>query len=194
MKIMIKPLLRPALVLFALLTLICGVFYPYMIAGIGQIVFPHQANGSLVLKKGHVVGSSLIGQEFSSPNYFWGRPSATSPMPDNATSSGGSNLGPSNPALVDAIKGRIAALKAADPGNTNPIPVDLVTASASGLDPEISIAAANYQATRIARVRKLSVESVLGLIARYSKFQYFKFLGEPRVNVLELNLALDRLN
>ncbi|TCT10387.1 K+-transporting ATPase ATPase C chain [Paralcaligenes ureilyticus] len=194
MKIMIKPLLRPALVLFALLTLLCGVFYPYMIAGIGQIVFPYQANGSLVLKNGHVVGSALIGQEFSSPHYFWGRQSATSPMPDNAASSGGSNLGPSNPALVDAIKGRIAALKAADPGNTNPIPVDLVTASASGLDPEISIAAANYQATRIARVRKLSVETILGLIARHSKFQYFKFLGEPRVNVLELNLALDRLN
>ncbi|WP_207915060.1 potassium-transporting ATPase subunit KdpC [Paralcaligenes ureilyticus] len=189
-----KPLLRPALVLFALLTLLCGVFYPYMIAGIGQIVFPYQANGSLVLKNGHVVGSALIGQEFSSPHYFWGRQSATSPMPDNAASSGGSNLGPSNPALVDAIKGRIAALKAADPGNTNPIPVDLVTASASGLDPEISIAAANYQATRIARVRKLSVETILGLIARHSKFQYFKFLGEPRVNVLELNLALDRLN
>lgn len=194
MKIMIKPLLRPALVLFALLTLICGVFYPYMIAGIGQIVFPYQANGSLVLKNGHVVGSALIGQEFSSPHYFWGRPSATSPMPDNATSSGGSNLGPSNPALVDTIKGRIATLKAADPGNTNPIPVDLVTASASGLDPEISIAAANYQATRIARVRKLSVETVLGLIARHRKFQYFRFFGEPRVNVLELNLALDRLN
>ncbi len=194
MKIMIKPLLRPAFVLFALLSLICGVFYPYMIAGIGQIAFPRQADGSLVLKNGHVIGSSLIGQEFSSPDYFWGRPSATSPMPDNATSSGGSNLGPSNPALVDAIKSRIAALKAVDPGNTNPIPVDLVTASASGLDPEISIAAANYQAARIARLRKLPVEAVLGLIARHGKFRYFKFLGEPRVNVLELNLALDRLN
>ena len=191
---MIKPLLRPAFVLFALLTLICGVFYPYMIAGIGQIVFPYEANGSLVQKNHQIVGSSLIGQDFSSPNYFWGRLSATSPMPDNAASSGGSNLGPSNPALAAAVKSRIAALRAADPGNSSPIPVDLVTSSASGLDPEISIAAANYQATRIARERKLSMKSVLNLIARHSKFQYFKFFGEPRVNVLELNLALDRLS
>lgn len=187
-----KALIRPALVLFAVLTLICGVVYPYAIAGIGQLVFSDQAGGSLVTRNGQVVGSKLIGQAFSSPRYFWGRPSATTPMPNNGTASGGSNLGPTNPALIDAIKSRIDALKAVDPANTAPIPVDLVTASASGLDPDISLAAAYYQAGRIARERNIAPEIVRQLIEQHSQKQYFGFLGEPRVNVLQLNLALDQ--
>lgn len=187
-----KSILRPAFVLFAALTIICCVVYPYAVTGIGQVAFAHEAEGSLVSRNGQAVGSILIGQAFSSPKYFWGRPSATSPMSNNAASSGGSNLGPTNPALIDAVKGRVDALKAADPGNTLPIPVDLVTASASGLDPDISIAAAYYQATRIARERKLSVESVRSLIDQQRQSQYFGFFGEPRVNVLALNLALDQ--
>ncbi len=187
-----KSILRPAFVLFSALTIICCVFYPYAVTGIGKVAFAHQAEGSLVSRSGQLVGSILIGQAFSSPKYFWGRPSATSPTPNNAVSSGGSNLGPTNPALIDAVKGRIDALKAADPGNTVPIPVDLVTASASGLDPDISIAAAYYQAPRIARERKSSVESVRNLIDQQRQSQYFGFFGEPRVNVLALNLALDQ--
>jgi K+-transporting ATPase ATPase C chain len=187
-----KSILRPAFVLFAALTVICCVVYPYAVTGIGQLAFAHQAEGSLVSRNGQPVGSILIGQAFSSPKYFWGRPSATSPMSNNAASSGGSNLGPTNPALIDAVKGRVDALKAVDPGNTAPIPVDLVTASASGLDPDISIAAAYYQAPRIARERKLSVESVHNLIDQQKQSQYFGFFGEPRVNVLALNLALDQ--
>jgi potassium-transporting ATPase KdpC subunit len=183
--------LRPALVLFVILTLVCCVVYPLAITGIGHVAFANEAEGSLVARGGQPVGSMLIGQTFSSPRYFWGRPSATSPMPDNATSSGGSNLGPTNPALIDAVKGRIDALKAADPANTAPIPVDLVTASGSGLDPEISLAAAYYQAGRIARERKLAVEQVRSLIDAHSQQQYFGFFGEPRVNALALNLALD---
>lgn len=185
-------ILRPAFVLFAALTLLCGVLYPYAITGIGQIAFSSQAAGSLVLRDGQPVGSSLIGQAFSSPKYFWGRPSATSPMPNNATASSGSNQGPLNPALIDAVKGRINALKAADPANTAPIPVDLVTASASGLDPEISVAAAYYQAARIARERQLPVDEVRNIIDQHRKSQYLGFFGEPRVNVLALNLALDQ--
>jgi K+-transporting ATPase ATPase C chain len=187
-----KTILRPALVLFAILTLICGVLYPFAMTGIGQLAFASEANGSLVSLDGKTVGSSLIGQAFSSPKYFWGRPSATSPMPNNGTSSGGSNLGPLNPALTDAIKGRIDALKAADPGNAAPIPVDLVTASASGLDPEISVAAAYYQTARVARERHLSNEQVKTLIGRETRPQYLGFFGEPRVNVLALNLSLDQ--
>jgi potassium-transporting ATPase KdpC subunit len=186
-----KSILRPALVLFAVLSLICGVLYPYAITGIAQLAFADQAAGSLVPSEGAPVGSSLIGQAFSSPHYFWGRPSATTPMPNNAESSGGSNLGPTNPAQIDAIKGRVDALKAADPGNAEPIPVDLVTASGSGLDPEISLAAAYYQAPRIARERKLALDAVHSLIDKHGKSQYFGFLGEPRVNVLMLNIALD---
>ncbi len=187
-----KSILRPAFVLFAVLTLICGVLYPYAITGIGQIAFARQANGSIVLRDGQPVGSSLIGQSFSSPKYFWGRPSATGPMANNAGASSGSNQGPLNPALIDAVKGRIDALKAGDPANIAPIPVDLVTASASGLDPEISLAAAFYQAGRIARERQLTVEQVQSIIDQYKQSQYLGFFGEPRVNVLALNLALDQ--
>ena len=187
-----KSIVRPALVLFAALTLICGVLYPFAITGIGNIAFARQAAGSLVVRDGQPVGSALIGQAFSSARYFWGRPSATGPMPNNAASSGGSNLGPSNPAQIDAVKGRIDALKAADPANAAAIPVDLVTASGSGLDPEISLAGAYYQAARIARERKLTVGQVRSMIAERSQPQYFGFFGEPRVNVLALNLALDQ--
>ncbi|MDO9420934.1 MAG: potassium-transporting ATPase subunit KdpC [Herminiimonas sp.] len=187
-----KSTLRPALVLFFVLTLICGVIYPYAITGIGKLAFKEQAEGSLVSRNGKVVGSSLIGQSFSSPQYFWGRPSATGPMPNNATASSGANQGPLNPALIDNVKGRIDALKAVDPTNTAPIPVDLVTASASGLDPEISLAAAQYQAGRIARERKMSLEEVQSIIGKHSQGQYLGFFGEPRVNVLALNLALDQ--
>jgi K+-transporting ATPase ATPase C chain len=188
--------LRPAVTVFAALTLICGVIYPLAVTGIGQAVFPAQAAGSLVEVNGKAVGSSLIGQAFSAPQYFWGRPSATGPMPNNAAGSGGANQGPTNPALLDAVKGRIDALKAAESAsgalNTGAIPVDLVTASASGLDPEISVAAARYQAGRVAAVRKISHEQVLALIERQTQAQWLGFFGEARVNVLALNLALDR--
>jgi K+-transporting ATPase ATPase C chain len=185
-------ILRPAIVLFMALSVICGVLYPFAITGIAQVFFSDQAGGSLVAGTDRgLIGSSLIGQAFTSPRYFRGRPSATSPMPNNAVSSGGSNLGPTNRALIDAIKSRVDALKAADPDNAAPIPVDLVTASASGLDPEISLAAAYYQAPRIARERKLSMESVRAIIDRRAERQYLGFFGEPRVNVLLLNLALD---
>ena len=188
-----KAILRPALVLFVLLSLLTGIVYPFAITGIAQAAFPKQAAGSLVERDGKVVGSLLIGQSFSDSKYFWSRPSATSPMPNNATSSGGSNLGPSNPALVDAVKGRVAALRAADPGNAAPVPIDLVTASASGLDPEISVAAAEYQVARVARTRGLPVERVRALVRERSQGQMLGFLGEARVNVLALNLALDAL-
>lgn len=187
-----KLLLRPALALFAALTLICGILYPYTITLIGQGAFPRQAAGSLITRDGRPIGSALIGQAFSSPGYFWGRPSATSPMPNNAAASGGSNLGPSNPTQIEAVKARIAVLRAADPGNTAPIPVDLATASASGLDPEISVASAYYQLGRIARARHLTVDALRSMIDQYKKSRYFDLFGEPRVNVLELNLALDR--
>lgn len=188
-----KSMLRPLLTLFIGLSLICGVLYPYCIALIGQTIFPYQANGSLLSKHDRLIGSTLIGQMFSSPQYFWGRPSATTPMGNNALSSGGSNFGPSNPALIDAIKSRVQALKALDPKNTMPIPVDLVTASASGLDPEVSVAAAYYQAARIARQRKVSQEKIRHLIAQYTLPKYLDFFGEARVNVLQLNLALDQM-
>lgn len=187
-------LLRPALSLFVALTLITGVAYPYLTAGIGQAIFPDQAAGSLIVKDGKPVGSTLIGQNFSDPKYFWGRLSATSPQANNASASSGSNLGPLNPALQDAVKGRIDALKAADAANQAPIPVDLVTASASGLDPHISPAAAEYQINRVAKVRKLDAKAVREVVAKHSEGRQFGIFGEPRVNVLALNLELDTLH
>ena len=184
---------RPAIVLFLILTAITGVIYPLGVTGIAQAVFPTQAGGSLLIKDGKPVGSTLIGQSFSDPKHFWGRPSATAPQPYNGLASGGSNLGPLNPTLTDGIKTRIAALRAADPGNRAPIPVDLVTASGSGLDPEISLAAAYYQASRVARARGLQPEPVRALIAAHAQGRWLGILGEPRVNVLELNLALEGL-
>ncbi len=186
--------IRPALVLFGALTVICGVLYPLAVTGVGNVAFPAQAGGSIIEVNGKAIGSSLIGQSFSSPKYFWGRPSATGPMPNNAASSGGSNFGPLNPALSDAVKGRIDALKAAEPqGRPNPlaIPVDLVTASASGVDPELSVAGAQYQVARIAAVRQLAPARVQALIDAQRQSQTLGFFGEPRVNVLALNLALD---
>lgn len=188
-----KPILRTAISLFILLSVLCCVLYPLAVSAIGRLAFADRAAGSLVLRDGQVIGSRLIGQAFSAAGYFWGRPSATTPMPDNATASGGSNLGPSNPALMVAVKARIAALQAADPGNVAPLPVDLVSASASGLDPEISLAAAYYQASRIARVRQLPLPQVRAMIGQHQALPYFGFLGEPRVNVLALNLALDQI-
>jgi len=184
-------LIRPALVVFFVLSLITGLAYPLFTTGIARVLFPDQAAGSLVLRDGKAVGSSLIGQGFSDPRYFWSRPSATSPMPYNASASNGSNLGPLNPALVDAVKARVAALRAADPGNTAPVPVDLVTSSASGLDPHISLAAAQFQAGRVARLRNLPVERVQALINDHAEGSLLGFIGDPRVNVLALNLALD---
>jgi K+-transporting ATPase ATPase C chain len=186
-----KTTLRPALVLFGALTLVVGVLYPVAVTGIGKLAFADQARGSLVERAGKPVGSSLIGQSFSAPGYFWGRPSATGPMPNNAAGSSGSNLGPLNPALADAVKGRIAALKAADPSNQVPIPVDLVTTSASGLDPEISVAAARFQAARVANARKLPLARVEALVREHTIAQSLGFLGEARINVLKLNLAID---
>ena len=183
--------LRPALAIFGALTLICGVLYPLAVTGIGSAVFPAQAAGSIVEVDGKAVGSALIGQSFTSPRYFWGRPSATAPMANNAAGSGGSNQGPLNPALTEAVKARIDALRAADPGNTAPVPVDLVTASASGLDPDISLAAAQYQMRRIAAARGIGTEHVRVLIEREARGRSFGLFGEPRVNVLALNLALD---
>ncbi|MDQ2820200.1 MAG: potassium-transporting ATPase subunit KdpC [Pseudomonadota bacterium] len=183
--------LRPAVVLFGALTLVCGVLYPLAVTGIGSVAFPSQVNGSLIERHGKVVGSTLIGQAFSAPQYFWGRPSATAPMANNAAGSSGANQGSTNPALIDAVKARVDALKAADPANTMAIPVDLVTASASGLDPEISVAAAIYQINRVAQARTLSRDSVVALVNANTSPQYFGFFGEARVNVLQLNLALD---
>lgn len=184
---------RPALVLFVALTIATGVAYPLVVTGIAKAAFPSQAAGSLIEKDGKSVGSSLIGQSFSDPKNFWGRPSATSPMGNNAVNSSGSNQGPLNPALLEAVRGRIAALKAADPDNQAPIPVDLVTASASGVDPHVSVAGASYQAARVARVRKLPLAQVQALIAQNTEGRLFGFIGEPRVNVLQLNLALAAL-
>ena len=187
-----KALIRPAVSLFVLLTLVTGVVYPLAVTGVAKAAFPSQAAGSLIVVDGKAVGSSLIGQNFSDPKYFWGRRSATSPMPYNGSGSGGSNQGPLNPALVDAVKGRVAALRAADPGNAAPVPVDLATASASGLDPHISLAAARYQAPRVARVRGVAPERVAMMIARHTEGRLLGLFGESRVNVLELNLELDR--
>ncbi|KQZ42526.1 potassium-transporting ATPase subunit KdpC [Duganella sp. Root1480D1] len=183
--------IRPALVLFGALTLACGVIYPLAVTGVGSAAFPSQADGSILEVNGKPVGSALIGQQFTSPKYFWGRPSATGPMPYNANGSSGSNQGPLNPAYTDAVKGRVEALQAADPGNTAPIPVDLVTASGSGLDPEISLAAAYYQARRVAPERRMAPEQVRDLIDKHASHTVLGIFGEPRVNVLALNLALD---
>ena len=186
-----SPVLRPALVLFLVLSLLTGLLYPLLPTGVAQAVFPHQANGSLIERDGQTVGSELIGQPFSQPGHFWSRPSATGPMAYNGGASSGSNLGPSHPALAEAVQARIAALRAADPGNTAPVPVDLVTASASGLDPHISLAAARYQVARVARVRGLAPEQVNALVDQHTEGAWLGFMGEARVNVLTLNLALD---
>ncbi len=183
-------LVRPALSLFLLLTLVTGIGYPLAVTGIAKLVFPKAAEGSLLRVDGTPVGSTLIGQSFTAPDYFWGRPSATTPQPYNAAASGGSNQGPLNPALTDAVKARIAALKAADPGNPLPIPIDLVTASGSGLDPHISPAAAHYQVTRVARARQVSPATLGALVAECTEGRQWGLFGEPRVNVLKLNLAL----
>jgi len=191
MESMKQSLVRPTLVMFAVLTVIVGLAYPAVVTAISQAVFPGQANGSIVLKDGKPVGSTLIGQAFSDPRHFWGRPSATSPMAYNATNSSGSNQGPLNPALTDAVKARIEALRAADPEATGPVPVDLVTASGSGLDPHISPEAAEYQVHRVAKARNLDPARVRALVAAHTEQRTLGVLGEPVVNVLELNLALD---
>ncbi len=185
--------LKPALVMLLALTALTGVVYPLLVSGIAQALFPDAANGSLIEHDGKMVGSALIGQPFSDPKYFWGRPSATGPVTYNASASSGSNQGPLNPALEEAVKGRIAALKDADPSQTAPIPVDLVTASASGLDPHISPAAAAWQAPRIARLRGLPPDTLDDLVEQYTQGRQFGVLGEARVKVLQLNLALDSL-
>jgi K+-transporting ATPase ATPase C chain len=191
--------LRPAFFMLLIFTVISGVIYPLAVTGIAQVIFQHQANGSLIVVDGKAVGSELIGQQFDAPSYFWGRISATGTFAYNAfnaenlTASSGSNYGPLNPALKDVVQARIDALKAADPENTLPIPVDLVTASGSGLDPHISVAAALYQVSRVASARGLSEAEVTSLVEKYTEDRQFGFLGEPRVNVLRLNLALDRL-
>ncbi|MGA7813585.1 potassium-transporting ATPase subunit KdpC [Caballeronia sp.] len=188
-----KNILRPVVVMFAALTVVTGLVYPVVVTAVAHAAFPHEANGSLIEKDGKAVGSELLGQQFDAPSYFWGRLSATSPNPYNPQASGGSNLGPTNPALADEVKGRISALHDADPTNTVPIPVDLVTSSGSGLDPEISPAAAAYQIDRVAKARKLSPNDVDALVQRATTGRQFGILGEARVNVLKLNLALDEL-
>jgi K+-transporting ATPase ATPase C chain len=191
--------IRPAIMALLIFTVLMGIVYPSIVTGIAQLVFPHQANGSLIVKDGKPLGSELIGQSFDDPKYFWGRLSATGDFPYNAfnadtlTASSGSNYGPSNPALIAAVQARIDALKAADPGNTQPIPVDLVTASGSGLDPDISVAAGLYQVPRVARARGMSESAVRALVDQYTEGRQFGFLGEPRLNVLKLNLALDEI-
>jgi K+-transporting ATPase ATPase C chain len=188
-----KNQLRPALVLLVLLSLLTGLAYPLLVTGLAQLAFPEQANGSLIRRDGQVIGSALIGQSFSDPAHFWGRPSATGPMPYNAAASSGTNLGPSHPALHEAVRQRVAALRQADPQNLAPVPVDLVTASASGLDPHISRAAADHQVARVARAKGLSRDAVQQLVQQHTETPWLGFLGEPRVNVLRLNLALDAL-
>ncbi|UCV21144.1 potassium-transporting ATPase subunit KdpC [Ferribacterium limneticum] len=189
-----KTLLRPAVSLFVLLTAITGIVYPLAVTGVAKVVFPDAANGSLIVKDGKAIGSRLIGQNFTDPKYFWGRPSATGPMPYNASASGGSNQGPLNPALSDAVKGRIDALKAADPDNKLPIPTDLINASASGLDPHISPEAAAYQVARVARLRQLPPADLKALVSQHTEGRQWGVFGEPRVNVLQLNIALDSLH
>lgn len=185
-------LLRPAISLFVLLSVVTGIAYPAAITAVSMALFSEAAAGSLIVKDGRPVGSALIGQNFTDPKYFWGRPSATSPYPYNGVASGGSNQGPLNPALVDAVKGRLEALKAADPANTMAVPVDLVTASGSGLDPHISVAGAEFQIARVARARKLDAGVVRELVGQHIEPRQFGLLGEARINVLRLNLALDR--
>ena len=192
-RALLGAVLRPAVVLFVLLTVLTGGLYPLAVTAIARLLFPHQAGGSLLTRDGRAIGSELIGQSFSDPGHFWSRPSATTPQPYNGTASNASNLGPLNPAVTDAVKTRIAALRAADPGNTAPVPVDLVTASGSGLDPHVSVAAAYYQAARVARTRGLALARVQALIAAHTEGRLLGVIGEPRVNVLELNLALDAL-
>lgn len=189
----LKSLVRPALVSFALLAVVTGLIYPLALTGIAQVALPWQANGSLIEQDGKVIGSRLIGQSFDDPKYFWGRPSATAPLPYNAQASGGSNLGPSNPALIKTVEERMQALRAANPDAQGPVPMDLVTASASGLDPHISPEAALWQAKRVAKARGLPVPQVVELVRAHSEAPMLGVLGAPRVNVLELNLALDRL-
>ena len=189
-----KSVIRPAMTLFLLLSILLGLAYPALITGIARVAFPLQAGGSLLRDgKGRVLGSMLIGQPFSAPGYFWGRPSATAPPPYNGAASGGSNLGPSNPALREAVMERVEALHSADPGNKAPVPVDLVTASGSGLDPHISPAAAFYQIRRVATARGLPEAEIRKLVEQAIEGRFLGFLGEPRVNVLRLNTALDRL-
>ena len=188
-----KTLLRPAISLFVLLTAVTGVVYPLVVTGVAKVAFPEAASGSLIVQDGKAVGSRLIGQNFTDPKHFWGRPSATGPMPYNASASGGSNQGALNPALLDAVKGRIEALKAADPDNQSPIPADLVNASGSGLDPHISPEAAAYQVARVARERHLPVADVEALLSQHTEGRQWGVFGEPRVNVLELNIALDSI-
>ena len=191
---MFMRLIRPAVSLLVLMTLLVGIVYPLVIAGVAKTAFPQQAAGSLIYQDGKLIGSTLIGQSFSDPKYFWGRPSATTPQPYNGLASSGSNLGPLNPALIDAVKANAKALHDADPDNQQPVPVELVTASASGLDPEVSPAAAEYQAARVARTRHLELAQVEMLIKSHQRERLWGFIGEPRINVLELNLALDRLH
>jgi K+-transporting ATPase ATPase C chain len=185
--------LRAAVVMLVALTVITGIIYPVVFTGISQLIFPYQANGSMIVKDGKVVGSALIGQPFDDPKYFWSRPSATAPFPYNAAASVGSNLGPTNAVLTQTVQARIDALRKADPGNTKPVPIDLVTASSSGLDPHISPAAAEYQVSRVARVRGMDEAAVRQLVAQYTTGRFLGLIGEPTVNVLELNMGLDQL-
>jgi len=187
-----KSLIRPAVTLFLLLSVVTGLLYPAAVAGVAKLLFPHQAAGSLIKHGDEVVGSELIGQSFSGMRYFWSRPSATTPMPDNATGSSGSNLGPTNPALVDAVKARVEAVRAAHPDQTGPVPIDLVTASASGLDPHISPSAAYYQVERVAKARGLPPARIKQLVDQYVENPSWGIFGDSTVNVLKLNLALDK--
>ncbi|MCF6154981.1 MAG: potassium-transporting ATPase subunit KdpC [Candidatus Brocadia sp.] len=188
---MIREHMKPAIVSFLLLTIITGILYPLSVTGIAQVLFRERANGSLVYRDGNPIGSLLIGQHFDDPKYLWGRISSTSPVQFNAASSSGSNLGPTNSVLIDVVKARIKALKTADPDNTSPIPVDLVTSSAGGLDPHISLAAAYYQIPRVARLRGLSQDTVKGIVRKHTYNRFLGLIGEPVVNVLEVNLDLD---
>ena len=189
-----KHQLRPALMMLLTLMLLTGVIYPLAVTGLAQLLLPSLADGSLITRDGKVIGSELIGQHFDDPKYFWGRPSATSPFPYNAAASSGSNLGPTNPAFIDAVRGRVSALRAADPVNDTPIPVDLVTASGSGLDPHMSPAAAEYQLKRVARARGLGENTLRDLVARHTEGRQLGVLGERRINILKLNVALDDLS
>jgi K+-transporting ATPase ATPase C chain len=184
-------ILRPCLGVFAMLSLVAGVAYPLFVTGVSRLAFPFHSVGSVIERDGRAVGSTLLGQPFSSPGYFWGRPSATGPQPYNGSASSGTNVGSTNPALAAAVAARVAALRAADPANAAPVPVDLVTASGSGLDPHISPAAAEYQVARVAAARAMSAERVRQLVAEHTDGRVLGVLGEPRVNVLKLNLALD---
>jgi potassium-transporting ATPase KdpC subunit len=186
-----RPNLRPALMALLVFTLLTGVIYPLTVTGLAQVFFHRQANGELIIRENKVLGSELIGQYFDDPKYFWSRPSATSPYPYNASASSGSNLAQGNPILLENVQNSLAKMKSADPANLLPVPIDLVTASASGLDPHISLAAAEYQVQRVARIRGLSETNVNALVQQYTENRQFGFLGEPVVNVLKLNLALD---